>query len=261
MADSGIGGIIAGANPYGAAIEAASGAIEGITQAATAAQQMKRAQQLRDQANQTQAEAIRPEFLTAEHNAEMQSLYGLPALNAYQQKIGQNIAGSVRAIKNSSPNGGATLAAIDNALASGNNSETDLDAKDAQAQENKAQNANQQIDFVGEQQRKLQDIQDKQKLALQTQAGNLETASTINKQQGINSALGGITQGASQAFKKDNSPDLSSTTVNPYGNNATPSVYSGSDTTNLSGSNTPITTTTTPSNYNFNAWSPYSLGN
>ena len=214
MAD-GIGGIIAGANPYGGIAEAAGGIVQAITTAVTAAQQRKRAQELRDQANQVQPEAIRPEFLTAERNAQMQSLYGLPALNAYQTQIGKNIASSVRAIHQSSPNGGATLAAIDNALASGNNSETDLAAKDAQAQENKAQNANQQIDFVGEQQRKLQDIQDKQKQALQAQAGNLETASTINKQQGINEGIGGVEQGASQMFKKDNSPDLTTRDTTP----------------------------------------------
>jgi len=268
MADGGfdIGSLVAGANPYGAAIEAGTGAIKGITEAVAAAQQMKRAQDLRDQANRVTTEAIRPEYLQSQRNAQYQSLYGLAGLQGYQDRIGQNIAGSIRAIKESSPNGESTLAAISNTLANGNNAYNDLAGKDAQAQEKKSQYANNLLWNVGDKQRALEDIRDKQKLALQSQAGNLETAGTLNKQTGINDALGGITQGASQAFKMGTgTPDATSTSTPSTGGNydnrtygASASPYSGMDNTNLSGSNQTIQTTSTPSNQ-YSPWASYSL--
>lgn len=215
MAGAGdIASLAMGANPYGGAVEMGAGLIKGITESAAAAAQAARADKLREQAKQVQTQTIRPEFLTAEHNAQMASMYGLPGLQAYRDQIGSNIANSIRAIKESSPNGEATLAAISSTLANGNKSTNDLSAQDAQSQERKGQYANDTIWNVGLQQRGLEDRRDKEKQQILAQAGALENASTANKQTGINDAVGGVEQGASQIFKMDDGSNTPMSQIN-----------------------------------------------
>jgi hypothetical protein len=99
------------------------------------------------------------------------------------------------------------LAAINNTLGNAQQAENDLSNKDALMQEQKAQTANNTIWNVGDKYRQLEDIRDKQKMAIQQQAAALENAATANKQTGINDAIGGVEQGASQLFKKGDGTD------------------------------------------------------
>lgn len=215
-----IGGLAMGANPYAGAAEMGVGLIKGITESVAASKQAERAQALREEAKNVQKQAIRPEFLAAQRNAQLQSSYGLAGMQGYRDKINGDLANSVRAIKESSPNGEATLAAISSTFANANKSNNDLSIQDSQAQERKGINANQIIWNVGEQQRGLEDRRDAEKRAILGQAGALENAATANKQTGINDALGGVEQGASQLFKK-NTDDGSST---PAPQNATTNI-------------------------------------
>lgn len=282
MAGAGdIAGLAMSSNPYSGIAEMGVGAIKGITEAITASQQAKRADALREESKKVQTQQMRPEFKTALQNAQQQSTYGLPALQAYRDKIDTNMANNIRAIKESSPNGEATLAAISNNLSTANQAQNDLSAKDAAAQEAKGTTANNTLWRVGEQGRYLEDIRDKEKHSIQAQAGALENAATANKQTGINDALGGVEQGASQLLN-NNPYDGSSTPVKqttiptltnsgstqipssggvgsqglgqlpymPYGAGGKPTLAGGQDYT--AGSYVPIT----PTGSNFN-WSVY----
>jgi len=233
-------------NPYAGAIEAGAGAIKGITEAIAASQQADRAAKLRDKANQVPTQQIRPEFKAAQQNAQMASMYGLAGKQGYQDQINSNISNSIRAIKESSPNGEATLAAIGGTLANANKATNDLSLEDANAQERKGLAANQVLWNVGAQQRSLEDKRDAQQAAIRGQAAALENAATANKQTGINDALGGVEQGASQVFKK-NTDDGSTTPVKqtivaPLNNSGFTSIPSGGGISSLGLSpyNTPV---------------------
>ena len=104
---------------------------------------------------------------------------------------------------------------------------------------------------------------------MQQQAGNLETASTLNKQTGINDALGGASQGLSQMFQMGEIPTEDKKhkyeeplTLNPLtGSNAqipNSNPYGGG---NMQLYNNPTPVNDTPYQKSFNTQSPGSYGN
>lgn len=177
---------------FGQVASMATGLIGGALEANAAQRQAQQAERARKDALATQKQAIRPEFLQKYRADQMAALNGLPN---YEQALGNiqaNTANQVRTIRESSPTGEATLAAISAALGQENAATRDLSGADAQYRAGLEKDARGTLWNLGEQERYLENIRDSQKREGLAAAGALENAATYNKQNAANKILGSI---------------------------------------------------------------------
>lgn len=195
---AGIAGMIPG---YGTAISAALGVVGGFMKKGAAAEQASRAAELRQQANSVQKMPLRQEYLKSLKAQQMAALYGLPQYNQRVQQIDTGIANNIRAIKESSPSGAATLATISAVLNNANAAKNNLAIQDADMQMRKQQQVANTIWNTGDKQMDLVGLQRQDRAALNQGAMNLENAATANKIGAIDEILASVAGGVQGVTK------------------------------------------------------------
>lgn len=194
---SGVGGIASVIPIAGPIISAGAGIASGIMKGIAAKKQAAQAALVRQQALDAQKQTLRPEFLQAQRMRQMSVLAGLPGYDLASNALDANTAAAVRSIRESSPDGGSTLAAISAAIGQQNAAQNQLSIKNSEYKAGQFDKLTGDTWNIGEQQRGLEDRRDLiQKQGLQA-ASALENASTYNKQNGFDTITGAIGSTAS----------------------------------------------------------------
>jgi len=177
---------------FGQVASMATGLIGGALEAGAAQRQAAQAEKARKEALQTQTQALRPEFTQKLRADQMAALSGLPNYDQALANIQANTANQVRTIRESSPTGESTLAAISAALGKENEATRATDALDAQYRADLNKDVRNTMWSIGKEGRYLEDIRDQQKREGLSAAAALENAATYNKQNAANKILGSI---------------------------------------------------------------------
>ena len=228
----GLASSVAGMVPgYGQAIGAVIGLgtsiASGVMKNNEAKKQAERAEELRRKSDALQKGALRPEYQKALRADQMAALYGLPEYNKYLENIDEGVANNARSIRESSPNGAATLAAISSVLGNANQNKESLFMKDALLQEQKREKANQTLWNTGDKQMDLVAMQRADKATLNQGAMNLENSATANKVGSIDQILASVGTGANMLGKIDYSGTGKNSTVSSPATNT----FTGTSTT------------------------------
>lgn len=180
--------------PYVGGILSAAGTVAGgLMQQAAAKKQAAQAAKIRQDALNTQKQGLRPEFLAKKRMDEMGYLSGLPGYNLAKENIDEDAASNLRAIRDGSPNGTATAAAVAAGLELGNKANRELDIKNAEYKAGKLNDVGTTEWAIGEKQRDLENIRDMQRKEGLTAASAMENASTANKMNAANTITGALT--------------------------------------------------------------------
>ena len=149
--------------PYvGTILSAAGGIASGLLKQSAAKKQAEQAERMRKEALATQKQKIRPEFAEKQRLEKMSYLAGLPALEQSKKTLEENTASNLRAIREYSPNGAATLAAISAGLSAQGAASNKLSIENAQYKAGQLDKIGSTSWAIGEKQRQLEDIRDKQ---------------------------------------------------------------------------------------------------
>lgn len=193
-----VGGLGSAIPFVGGAIGAIGSVIGGVLEQNEAKKQAEQAEKMRRDALNQQKQGIRPEFLQKQKMDTMLALAGLPNYNLYGQEIDYNTASNLRSIRESSPGGAATLAAISAANGLAAENKRKLQMSNAEARLAGLKQVSNTTWDIGEKQRGLEDIRDQMKREGLSSAAAMENAATFNKVNSIKQMVGGITTGANQ---------------------------------------------------------------
>ena len=178
-----VGGILSGVGT----------AVGGLLESDAAKRQALQAERVRQQALRTKAQQLQPEFLQKLKMDEMAALGGIPGLDIHKQALEAQNADTARAIRESSPNGAATLAAMAATNGLENQSLNELMAKNEAYKAGALKDVGETVKGIGGEKQSLQDKADAVKARGLQAASALEAASTYNKQNAINKMLGAAT--------------------------------------------------------------------
>jgi len=217
---SGVGNVAGFIPGVGSIISAATSIGSGLLKNDAAKKQMARAQALRDQ--QVQKAAIDPNYLRKLRMDEFTALQGTPGYGQAKSNLEQSSADNLRAIRESSPSGNATLSAMATALAAKNASLNTLAGQNAQYKANGQAVVSGDLSTLGEQgQARSNDARSDRK-DLNAAATNLENAGTANKIGSIDqilSSVGALGSPKAGLFtggtNPDGTPKTTTTAVNP----------------------------------------------
>lgn len=202
------GGVISAVSPAlsaipvaGAFLSAAGSIAGGLMQSAAAKKQAAQAEKIRKDALSAKTQALRPEFLSKKRMDNMAYLSGLPGYGLAKENIDEQAATNLRAIRENSPTGAATVSAISSALQLGNKANRELDINNAEFRAKKLSDVGNTEWAIGEKQRQLEDIRDQTKREGLTAASAMENAATANKMNAANTITGAITSTATSLGK------------------------------------------------------------
>jgi hypothetical protein len=185
----------------GGALGAITSLAGGAMEAATAKKQAEQAKRMRDAANKIKAQKMQEEFGQKLRMDKATALQGLPNMEQSIEQLDANTAGTTRAIKESSPSGAGTLAAISAQTQLQNSALQNLQNQDAQMRLKGMQNVAQTVGDIGVEKQQLQDYANKLREQGLQGASAMEAASTYNKQNAANKMLGAASLGLSTALK------------------------------------------------------------
>lgn len=191
----GVGGIASMIPGYGTMIGAGLSAIGGILDMVDASKQKEEAEKIQKKAEQVKKQPLEKEFLQTLRGKKMLALSGLPEYERAKENIDLGAANALKSIKESSPYGGSVADAINAVLNKGSQQKADLDAQQAQAKLGLQKEVLDTLWNVGGQQRELTKEQRARQEALYSQAQDLMSAATANKQIGREKAIGAGIQG------------------------------------------------------------------
>jgi len=175
--------------------------IGGALEKGEANKQAAQAAKIRQEALRTKAQAIQPEYLKKLRMDEMAALGGIPGLDLHKQALEAKNADTARAIRESSPNGAATLAAMAATKGLENQSLSELMAKNEAYKAGALKDVGETIKGIGGEKQSLQDKADIVKRQGLQAASAFDAASTYNKQNAINKMLGAATATAGSLAK------------------------------------------------------------
>lgn len=200
-----IGGLASMVPGYGTAIGAGISGITslvgGLLEQGEANKQKEQAANERRQANQLKPNLLQPEYWQKIHSTKMASLSHMPGYNQYIDQLAKNSANQMRSIRESSPNGAATLAAISATHGLENEATNNLSIADSTYKAGVEKELRGDLWNLGGEKDKQQAIADQKKGLMYQQANSLETAATANKNSGWNQILGGISSSATALTK------------------------------------------------------------
>jgi len=188
-----IGGILSGIGTM----------IGGFVEKDAAKKQALQAERIRREALMNKAQGIQKEYLQKLKMDEMAALGGIPGLDIHKQALEAQNADTARAIRESSPNGAATLAAMAATKGLENQSLNELMAKNEAYKAGALKDVGETIKGIGGEKQSLQDKADAVKARGLQAASALEAASTYNKQNAINKMLGAATSTIGSLTKND----------------------------------------------------------
>ena len=184
-------GMIAGG--AGATVTTIAGIGEAANQKELAKEQAKQAAKLRSDARNVPLEQLTPAQIAALNLAQQRANRGLPDI--YEDAMNEQQAQTLRAITESSPDGGAAAAAIASVL---KNSATQFAIKDAEARMANEANLEGVTMSIGDKQRALELERTRKQDQILAQAAFLDTAATANKFGATQTATRATAAGASQ---------------------------------------------------------------
>jgi chemotaxis protein histidine kinase CheA len=185
----------------GGAVSGIASLAGGAMEAAAAKKQAEQAKRMRDAANKIKAQKMQEEFGQKLRMDKATALQGLPNMEQSIEQLDANTAGTTRAIKESSPSGAGTLAAISAQTQLQNSALQNLQNQDAQMRLKGMQNVAQTVGDIGVEKQQLQDYANKLREQGLQGASAMEAASTYNKQNAANKMLGAASIGLSTALK------------------------------------------------------------
>jgi len=184
-----------------AVISGVTAAAGGISKAIAAKKQKEQAEKIRKDALNTKVQPLNPEFLAKKRMDNMAYLSGLPGYGLAKENIDEQAATNLRAIRENSPTGAATVSAISSALQLGNKANRELDINNAEFRAKKLSDVGNTEWAIGEKQRQLEDIRDQTKREGLTAASAMENAATANKMNAANTITGAISSTATSLGK------------------------------------------------------------
>jgi len=186
-----VGGILSGVGT----------AVGGALEASEAENQAAEAEKIRAEALKTKPQGIQKEYLQNLNMKKMAAISGLPALEEAKLAFEAKTANNARAIRESSPTGAATLAAMSAAQGLENNSIQELMGKNSIYKADALTELGDTVKGIGGEKQALQNAANLvRKEGLQA-ASAFDAASTYNKMGGINKILGSATSTLSSLFK------------------------------------------------------------
>lgn len=176
--------------PYvGGALSALGTGIGGALEVGEAKKQAEQAERIRKEALATKPQKIQDEYLKDLRMKTMAAATGLPGLEQAQTAFESQSAKTARAIRESSPSGAATLAAMSAAKGLENSSIQELMGKNAQFKADALNTLGETVKGIGGEKQSLQNAANViRKEGLQA-ASAFDAAATYNKQNAINKIL------------------------------------------------------------------------
>lgn len=176
----------------GAAVSGISTLVGGALEASEAEKQKEQPDRVRKAALGTKPQKIQDEYLAKLRMQKMAALSGLPSLPYDVEKLGNQTANTARSIRESSPNGAATLAAMSAAKGLENSSLQDILSKNETYKANELATVANTLGEVGAEKQSLQNKANKIREQGLMAASALDAAGTYNKMEGINKILGAV---------------------------------------------------------------------
>ncbi len=165
----------------------------GLMQKAGAEKQAQQAAQARKDALNKKTDAMRPEYLKKLTMDKMSALSDSPGIDFAKAQLEAQSANQIRAIRDSSPSGAGTVAAISAALNQRNASEQRLAADNLAYKNNNQNRVSSDLEMLGNKGMQLEERRDQWKRDGLQGAAALENAATANKMTAANTILGGLT--------------------------------------------------------------------
>ncbi len=173
----------------------------GALEADAAKKQAAQAEKIRQDALRLKTQPLRPEFQQKKNMDMAAYLAGFPGYEQMKLALGEDLANSIRSIHESSPSGAAAVTAIAAVQRQKEKAMTDLGVKNAMFKTDALNQLGNTVWNIGEKQRQLEDIRDKQKAEGLTAANAFDAAATYNKMGGINKILGAVGSTATSLTK------------------------------------------------------------
>ena len=192
----GLDGLMNFAGGIGAIVTTVAGVVEASQKMKEAKAQAKKAKDLRPSAKYVAKENLRPEFKQVQDAQTIASTFGLNNRNRYEQSIDNQVANMNRDATAIGSSGGASLAALSGAYNKGLDAYNNLAMKDSEIQQGKLNQLYQTTWNVGDEQRKLEQEQTREKENILAQAAALDAAATANRMNAHETAAGATMQGA-----------------------------------------------------------------
>jgi len=181
----------------GPILSAVGGIAGGVMQGVAANKQRQQAEQIRKAALMAQKAGLRPEYAAKLRLDQMLASSDQPGLDQYKKSQEQMLATHLRTIREASPNGAATVAAISAALANENQDMNRILAGNEAYKAGKMADVGNTLWNVGDKQRYLEDLRDQEKARGLTAASAFENAATANKMNAANTIIGSLTSAGS----------------------------------------------------------------
>ena len=189
---SGASGMFSAVPVAGPIISAIGGLVGAGLQMGGAAQQKKQAEKIRQDALNAKVQGIRPEYLAKLRMDQAAALGDAPGLNLAENGIDAMTANHMRTIKDASPNGAASVAAISAALGQANANKQGLLTANMDYKAKKREDVGNTLWNIGGIRRGLEDRRDEVKKEGLAAAGYGEAVAEKNRMNAINQITGTI---------------------------------------------------------------------
>ncbi len=175
--------------------------VGGIMQQKGAQQQAEQAAKARKDALGLKTDAMRPEYLKKLQMDKMAALSDMAGIGFAKNQLEGQTANQLRAIRESSPSGSATVNAISAALGQRNADEQKLAIQNATYKQNALDKVSGDLEMLGNKGMALEERRDQWKREGLQAASALENAATANKMTAASTIIGGLTSGAASIGK------------------------------------------------------------
>lgn len=179
--------------PYvGPILSMGAGIAGGLLEQKAAQDQASQAAKTRNEALRLKPEPVNKYFMQKYRADQAAALGGLPGYGLAKGAIEGDIATGLRAAKESGASGAQTLALTSALIGKGNQSLNELSMQDAAFRAGLQKDARQDLEMLGGEANRQQDIRDKWKLYGLQGASALENAATYNKMNALNKIFGSV---------------------------------------------------------------------
>lgn len=185
----------------GTGISTVGSLIGGILQKQGAEQQAAQAAQARKDALKKKADAMRPEYLQKLQMDKMTALGDAAGIDFAKKQLEAQTANQLRAIRESSPSGSATVNAISAALGQRNADEQKLAAQNMEHKQRALSQVSSDLEMLGNKGMALEERRDQWKREGLQAASALENAATANKMTAANTIINSLTSAANSFGK------------------------------------------------------------
>jgi len=181
----------------GAAISAGLNLVGGLAKFGMARklarQQMERSNKLRGEASAVKKPAIRPEYEEALTGSKLRTLTGLPNAQGLKDEADLDMATNLGRGQGIASSGGELLQYAASLGSKANKIKRGIDTQSMQMRDTNYGNYLNNLNFVGQEESRMEDIKRAKQADLMRQASALEDASTANRYEGGRSLIGDIT--------------------------------------------------------------------